>query len=196
MKNKIHKIIAITIFFVLMTGCVVISLNPIYHEKDLVLNNEMVGEWVGARSIWNITKDVGLSYLLTYKECAEPINDPSNYSTCTLASFKINLIKIDGIYFADFYPINYSNTDNQLLLFHLRAYNSFAKIEIENNELNVSFLDDEWFENLVEKSPKEIDHLETYEGVMITASTDQLQDFISTYAKDKEAFSNTISVKR
>jgi hypothetical protein len=191
MKNSRKSIlILITALFVFMAGCIAVTLNPIYHQEDLVLNDQVLGEWVGARSIWSFTKDGDLSYHLSYKECSEPISNPSNYSSCTLADFKVRFVKINGHYFADFHPINYSNTDNQLLLFHIRALHSFAKMQLLENKLKVAFLDYQWMERQLESNPEEIDHLVTSDGIILTGNTDQLQYFISTYSNNNEAFSD------
>lgn len=195
---KANKRIVLTVtigLLIFMTSCITISLNPIYNQDDLVSNDTIVGDWIGAKSIWTFTKEGELSYRLSYKECAEPEEDPSNFSSCTLADFRVKFIKINGQYFADFYPIDYSSTDNQMLLAHLRAFHSFAKIEIIKNELKIAFLDNKWMEIKLDSEPKTIDHLSTKDGVILTATTEKLQDFINKYSKDKEAFSNTFELK-
>ena len=197
MKNAKQKIITgFLVFLMLLGGCVTPSLHPIYHKSDLIFNEELVGEWLGTYSIWTVERENKTSYRLTYKECADPINNPQDYSSCTLAEFKMNVIKLDDKYYADFYPINYTNTDNQLLLFHLKAFHTFAQIYFDEEVLQISFLDNQWLEELLLKKPKQIDHIVIDKGILLTASTNELQDFIIKHASNTEAFTNTISLDR
>ena len=197
MKNTpLKAILFFATIFTVLSSCVTPSVHPIYHKSDAIRYNDIHGEWIGSGSIWIFEEEPGPSYRLTYRECPDPINDPTNYSECTLAEFRVNILKLNDEYFADFLPINYTNTTNKLLLFHVRTLHSFAKISVLNNQLFIAVLDNDWLEELVKKQPGIIEHTITEEGVLLTAETDELQEFIKKYSSSKEAFANSFILQR
>ncbi len=182
---KSKTLVLLATLLVAVSGCIIPSLHPIFNESDLITNDQLKGDWLGHKSIWTFEEGDNKSYRLYYKECDDPVNDPSNYATCTMAEFKSHLIKLDGAYFLDFYPVNYKNTENQFLRLHLQPLHSFAKVTIEKDHIEVSFLNYLWLKELLDKNPKAVAHTETRHGIMLTADTDELQQFMKTYADEK-----------
>ncbi len=193
---KFKKEIFYVFIIASMIGCIIPSFQPIYNDNDLLFDNELVGSWVGARSIWTFEKGMDQSYNLTYKECDDPINNPSNYSSCTMAEFRVHLIKLDNDYYVDFLPINYTNTENLFLLFHVKALHSFAKITFNKENLDISFLDYIWTKNLLKEKPDLINHTVTSDGVILTASTSEIQQFLKINSSNKEAYTDPLSLQR
>ncbi len=179
-----------------MNSCLVTTLNPIYTSKDLVFNTQILGDWIGGKIIWTFIKDDNNSYSLSYKECDDPINNPEEYSSCTLAEFKTHLVELNDEYYMNFLPTNFMNTENTFIRTHIKSMNSFVKVEVDEEMLRVSLFNTQWFESYIEENPKEIDFVKHEEGVIITATTEELQKFIKKHASDPEVFINPTQLKR
>ncbi|MDA7502220.1 hypothetical protein N8482_02995 [Chitinophagales bacterium] len=195
--KKIVFALSIAFLALLVESCIIPSFYSLYHEKDLVHPESVMGEWITSTSLWTITDDYDDSYILNYKECEDPIRFPENYSACTMAEFRMHFINLDGVIYANFLPIDYTNTENSLLLAHIRAYNTFAKIEFDTvDELNIYFIDYEWMEEQLENKPSSLAHLKVGNELLLTAKTDELQAFIRTHQDDESMFTIPIRLDR
>lgn len=194
--KKLQLLFISTLLALFVSGCLITSLNPIYKKEDLVTNPQILGDWLGGKTIWTFKKGEDKSYILSYKECNDPINDPDNYSSCTLAEFKVHLIMLENEYYINFFPIEYMNTENTFIRAHVKSLHSFAKLYVDEEKLKISLFNTQWFEDLIADKPEEIAFSENEEGIVITASTEDLQKFIVKYSKYEEAFVESSELKR
>ena len=58
------------------------------------------------------------------------------------------------------------------------------------DQLKIQFTDDDEFKKLVEAEPKAVAHAVTEEHIVLTASTKELQAFVTKYADDKRLFAH------
>lgn len=189
MKNYANPLAILTLTILLMQSCLVPSFYPLYEIDDVVEVEAFEGEWLSSSFYWTISKAEKKSYRLIYRECDDPVNYPKQYAVCSMAEFRMNLIELDGSYYADFYPINYMNTENQLLNNHLKAFHTFARMSIdETGNLKIEFLNREWLEDLLEKDPNAIDYVTADEDIVLTATTKEIQAFVKKHANSKRAF--------
>jgi hypothetical protein len=171
-----------------MQSCLVPSFYPLYELDDVVEVEAFEGEWIASSFYWEISPAEKSSYRLIYRECDDPVNFPNQYSVCSMAEFRMNLIELDGQYYADFYPVNYMNTENQLLNNHLKAFHTFARMSIDNvGQLKIEFLNREWLEDLLKKNPNAIDFVN---------ADNEIQAFIKKYANEKRAFYDPLELER
>ncbi len=178
------------------TACVTTTLHPIYERNQLIQLSEFEGEWISTRSVWTIKKDMGNSYKLSYKECDDPINEPRQYSSCTIADFKVHLIKLGDDYYADFRPTEYLNSENQFLQYHIRSLHSFARINANKERLQFEFMDNQWLFDYLSTNKESIAHVKSEQDVILTASTQELQKFIISHKDNEEAYLETIELHR
>lgn len=193
---KLKTTTLIVLIALIVKGCIVPSLQPIYNKTDLLFKSGLIGEWAGSKSIWTFEKGEEKSYSLTYKECDDPINNPSKYSSCTMAEFEVHLIKLNNEYYIDFLPVNYRNTENLFLLFHIRALHSFAKISWDEDMLQIIFLDNRWLKKILKEKPNLISHIITDGDVILTASPDELQQFLKDNSANKDAYIEPLGLQR
>lgn len=169
------------------------SLYPLYRPGDLLLNNKLEGTFRSDdKDYWEIEKlnpawenkfsDVwknyqsGYTYKLTVRE-KEKVQD-----------FAMHLLKLDGDYYLDFFPVDFE-IPNKLLREQLVPAHIFAKAEITDGYLVLHFFDNDWLKGLFQEGKIRISHVELpQERWLLTAKTDELQKFIIKYAKDSTAF--------
>jgi hypothetical protein len=180
----------------LLGGCSIYSLHPLYDASALVFDTNALGTWVDDdENEWNFEKAIkpedndiqklGLNentYFLTYTENKKQ------------AQLYAHIVKLEDNLFLDLYPAdNYDEQiGNDLLAWHLLPVHTFMKIEINKNDIVFHPFDAEWVDDLFEHKKIRIAHEDVdYFGFtlrVLTASTADLQKFVSKYQHEKETF--------
>ncbi len=187
--RKLFLILAIIAIF--LSGCLVRSIHPLYTEKDLILVPEIVGKWLnkdGDEYIF-IKKEKGKSYSFIHinkKNVGKmaPVNDT--------AYMDAHFLKLGGQIFMDLFPGDNEQMDKlqTTLAFHLVGIHSFYKILIVDGKPQIQEMDDEWLEKMIKSKRIRIKHerLQSDDGIVLTASTKELQKFMTKYANEEKAF--------
>jgi hypothetical protein len=194
---KMLKVFLSVALFIYMSGCVVYSFYPLYAEKDLFPNSLLFGQWIDEDGTeWNFEYDYkgkkvpenidSTSYILTQKYEDEEMNDSSEFS--------VHVIKLGEIYFLDFYLEKFSVEEFLLKDFHIIPVHTFAKLTVEPNKLEIHWFDQTWLEELLEENKAEIRHENNGNFVLLTASPDELKQFVQKYATKEEAFKEGLHI--
>lgn len=205
MKKKTGFIIVISLVL-LISGCIP-SIHPLYFNKDRLVLNELEGKWLSeSDDIWEFVKiENEPSYTLSYSEHEQKGAVEKNSTT---AIFEANVVKLGGHYFIDLYPgdNDYLEKMNSFLAVHLITAHTFLKLEVKDEQLVIYQMSPKWLEDLFKENKIRIKH-ETvvdeatvnspdnvfkspmaHESIILTASTKELQKFITKYAEDEDAF--------
>ncbi len=164
----------------MLAGCFA-SLHPLYQKTDLVALPELEGLWADDDSLWSFEPAGEFEYRLTYIEEDCP------------AHFRVRVLELDGMLFWDLFPEGV-DTSNDFYELHLVPAHTFALLDLQGDRLQVGFLGDEWLKAKLESEPDSLPHEELEDGVVLTASTARLQDFVRQYAPD--AFDQTMELTR
>jgi hypothetical protein len=190
MKTK--KVLATLAFmFTLLAGCIP-SLHPLYTDKDRISMDEIIGVWLSAEgtSMYYINADPDdqPSYTFTYFEL--PKKNDLFQRDSTPANLEVNLVRLGGATFMDFYPGDNESLDNMnmLLAIHLIPAHTFARFKISNDTLTIWRFDPDWLKKLFEENRIRISHEKLDDQIVLTASTEELQKFVAKYADDPEAY--------
>src|SRR5262245_18418711 len=168
----------------LFAGCIP-SVNPLYTEKDLVFKPALLGVWgevdATKTNTWTFHQRDQKSYTLTVQEQGKK------------GMFVTHLVKLGQYQFLDLFPDGDGLRDlNQpdIYKWTLMPGHLFLKVWQVEPTLQLSFLEPDWLDKLLKKDPKAIGHRgnDDNEGIVLTASTKQLQKFFLKYAGSKEAF--------
>lgn len=180
----------------ILNGCVVTSFQPFYKKSDLVVNNLLPGQWISKNHLLTFDKLEGEGYTLNYKDCEDAYNAPKDFSTCTVADFTVQLMKLDDHYYMDFYPRSYINSDNLFLAMHVKPTHSLASVSIEKDRLEIRILNYSWLETYLEDHHDKLDHINVDDMITLTASTEELQEFILKHQKDTGFFDDPVVLVR
>lgn len=175
--------------------CCVPSVHPLYTAKDLIEDDRILGIWAQKDSpdSWQFERSRGeeKTYLLTMTDSEE-----------RKFYFNAHLVKLQDQLYLDFSParIMESSSDNffpeAFHAQHLLGVHTFAKMGIENQQINIQFFDPDWVENLIKKSKIRIKHEKVNDTYLLTAGTQELQQFILKYGKEKAAFAENAFLER
>lgn len=159
-----------------MAGCVP-SLHPLFTEEDLVYDPALVGTWAEkeGEDICTFRKSGENAYDLIYTEEGVP------------ARFDAHLVRIGEFLFLDTYPGD-PDIKNDFYLIHLIPAHTFLRIWIEGDVLRYAMLDLDWLKRMISEKKVEIGHEQVDGGIVLTASTKELQEFFLKYADDDKAF--------
>jgi hypothetical protein len=207
MKTRYLIILAI----ILITGqsCTIFSLNPLYHEEDLLEMPEVLGLWEDADdgkgkefvSFERLDKN---KFIFRYMEgdkqtvidfysgkiSADSVNENIKVLKEQTISFEAGILEVGDHYFIDLYPY-YEEGENDEEYYLWRNFiptHAFLKFEWENDELVLYMFSYDRLQELFEQNRIRIRHQQFEDYIVITASTDELQKFIRKYADDEKAF--------
>ncbi len=199
-KHRISIPIFILSITLLMSGCGIFSLHPLYNKKDLLVKTDIIGRWqsdTDTKTFVNIDTLKDQMYKFTLIEGKDTVE------------FVMGLIELGNQYFIDLFPDGdcsfFSGGDCEGLDNMFRNYipvHTFMKFDILNGKIALTEFDNErliklFHENkirLAHEIPGDKDDDDAY--VVITASTDDLQKFITRYSNDKDAFNDTENYHR
>jgi hypothetical protein len=126
----------------------------------------------------------------TYLVIYEDLSDEQPDSTYFLGSF----IQLDQHYYLDLFPFDLFHLD--FWTSHLQPVHTFSKINLNRDSLSIQLFQDEWIEEQIRDHKVRIKHEKLDEGVLITASTNELQQFIIKYGNEQEAYRDPILLNR
>ena len=183
-------------------SCVpVMSLHPLYNEKDVVFDEKLLGLWVGDSN--EITMEFTLpekeekTYQLIY---AIHDKDPNEDAK---GLFAAHLVKIENKLFLDVIsPSPYGKLDEKnkpewfLSSILFLPVHTFIRVDSIEPQLKLRLTDNDSIKKLLEKDPNAIKHEMIDGDAVLTADTKTLQKFVLKYADSEEVFSNELKLTR
>ena len=183
----------------LLGGCVpVMSLHPLYTEKDVVFEKKLIGTWVddpnSPETTWEFNR----------------IEEPKNAYNLVFSdeegkkgSFVAHLVRLQNRLFLDVYPseppweIEDPNKVELLYnCFFLIPAHTFIKIDFNGPQLKMWSTNDEDMEKFLKEEPNAVKHTFIEDKLILTAPTKELQNFVLKYADDKRVFKSEIVLGR
>ncbi len=174
MKTATFFLYALIILF---AGCVP-SLHPLYTDKDLIFEPALLGTWTDGQDqtwIFDETKDPN-AYDLTILHKNEP------------GPFIARLLKLGDILFLDLFPGDPNLETNAIYNIHLLGAHTFWRIDQIEPTLHIRAMDIDTMTKMLEKDPNLLKHEVTDDRLVLTASTEQLQQFMKAHADDEGLF--------
>ena len=183
----------------LLGGCVpVMSLHPLYTEKDVVFEERLLGRWVddpnSPETTWEFSR----------------IEEPNNAYSLVFSdeegkkgSFVAHLVRLQNRLFLDVYPSKPPweiEDPNKLELpynsFFLIPTHTFIKIDFNGPQLKMWLTNDQEMKKLLKEEPNAVKHTFIEDKLILTASIKELQNFVIKYAEDKRVFKSEIVLGR
>jgi len=197
---------------VLLGGCVpVMSLHPLYTEKDVVFEEKLLGTWVDDSNdtTWEFKRFVDANNALDFTQPEKPEKTYrllfSNNEGSTKGSFFAHLVKLETRLFLDVFPsqLPYVPQDpddpNEGWVYNtpfLVPVHTFIKVDSIEPQLKMHLTDDDEMEKLLKEDPNAVKHEVIGDRFILTASTKELQAFVLKYADDNRVFTGEIVLSR
>ncbi|MBU0509135.1 hypothetical protein KKH27_09905 [bacterium] len=159
----------------LLAGCWAVSIFPLYTDKDLIWDKQLVGSWStsdGSNSIWSFAPSDTNSYVLTVRE--ENERD---------AQFEAHLLRLKDHLFLDLLPAQ-GDFASDFYTGHLLPAHSFWRVDLKDDTLRLGMLSMDWLEEAIDKGTVSIPHLERNDGYVLTAPTQELQAFVLSHLEE------------
>lgn len=184
MKKSLWMMVFVAFWLV---GCIP-SLHPIYTEEDLIFVPELLGTWSeeGSDETWSFSSEDPRSYDLVQTD-----------DEGKKGEFSAHLFRIEGTMFLDLFPEEREEETSGFYKIHLLPVHTFILVEQIEPNLKMSFMDGEWLESYLEEHPGSLRH-EIVEdgGIVLTASTKELQAFLVEHVKTEDAFGASSELTR
>jgi len=184
----------------LLGECVpVMSLHPLYTDKDLVFEEKLLGIWVDdanrPETTWEFKEPNEQK-----KMCKLIFVDDEGKK----GSFDVHLTKLQNKLFLDVYPSEppWDKDDPNKVewiynTLFLVPFHTFIKINEIESQLKLQLTDDDGFKKLLEENPGSVEHMSIENQPVLTASTKELQAFVLKYADDKRLFTDeTVLIRK
>lgn len=169
-------------------GCIpVMSLHPLFTEKNLTFDDKLIGTWVDANeSTWQFSdaNESKKAYKLIFTD-----------DEGEKGSFVAHLVKLEDRLFLDVYPDEMpwiekgpNKTDWLYNTLFFTPAHTFIKVNGIEPQLKLQVTDDDEFKKLLKEDPNVIEHASIEDKFILTASTKELQAFVLKYADDSRVF--------
>jgi hypothetical protein len=194
----------------LLGGCIpVMSLHPLYTEKDVVFENSLLGTWLedSNDTTWEFKRirdsnDTALEFERPDKpEKAYKLIYSSNEDK-TKGSFFVHLVKLENRFFLDVFPSQLPcvpQDPNQGWVYNsvfLLPVHTFIKVDTFEPQLRIRLTNNNEMEKLLKEQPNAVRNELVEDNIILTASTKELQTFVLKYAQDDRVFSDKIILTR
>ena len=184
---------------VILGGCVpVISLHPLYTEKDVVVDKKLYDTWVDDANSPKTTWE--------FKSIDEPKNAYKLIFTDEEGQkglFVTHLVKLQDKLFLDIFPgeLPWEAEDPNKMdwpyntLFLIPAH-TFVKIDSIEPQLKLRLTLESDMKDLLKENPNAVKHTSVGDRLVITGSTKELQEFVLKYVDDENLFTDQVTLSR
>ncbi len=179
MKSKL-EIIAFYTLALVLGGCVVQSVHPLFTENELIFDANLVGTWSppDSNETWQFTPNTATKDSKEYQLV-------STESSGKKGPFLAGLGTIGQDRYLNIYPQKPDLPQNSdFYKSHLPTMNSFIKIKLIDQALTGQPMNYENVRKLLEEKPNLLKHEARGDELILTASTKKLQKFIRKYSSD------------
>ena len=116
-------------------------------------------------------------------------------STVVDSAFVGRLVRLRGVLLLDLYrgPLDPDSSmlaciGPQFALTMSVPMHAIFRVECTGSNLEIGYLDDEWFDDYIKKFPRSVHYVKTDGGPMLTGPTDEVRAFLSRHLDDPHLF--------
>jgi hypothetical protein len=189
---RLFVVILVTVMS--LVGCAPAdSLFPLYTKDDTFFDETLLGAWRPAESPEKLGPDEGYVIFSGDKQEGSYIVRGVASARASKGMFlEARLVRLGKYTFIDFTtPQNTESLELHDLVFPYIRSHMIGRMQKTANSLRIDFLDSEWVDKESKAGRLRLSHLETPDGVVLSASTQDLQKFALENSEDDKAFSFT-----
>ena len=173
------------------------SVHPIQSKKDSKEKNSSHWEAADTTSIWRIKQFIAEEKVKTKRGVDSTVFKPQNYYVVKLTGnnpdtaryqFHLTIFSINGILYGDFSPREIPAIQNsRMAKENYFSVHTLARIQVQNKQLNVSWLGDDYMKGMIENKRVRIKYRYVPDAgrLLLTASSKELTEMIERYADQK-----------
>ena len=190
---------ALAVGSIVATGCdgdgalFVVSLQPVYTQLDLEADSRLNGMWSDKEG------DVTFSFEQAtengkaneYKLVVKEKNGEQEES----GEFEARVVRLGTYYFLDIYPQS-SKEGSDFYRLHFTRAHTFARLEINEDSIQLAFLSASWLEAKMDEKTVDTPCVKVDDELLLTGTTEEVQEFVFSYASNDEAFANPVLLER
>ncbi|MEN6333091.1 MAG: hypothetical protein ABFE01_02460 [Phycisphaerales bacterium] len=197
---------------ILLAGCApIVSLHPLFTKENIVFEEKLVGTWVkdvnNPEVIWKFSRldeSAAKGLLEPWKDVITKfygldITDQDGRK----GSFAACLVKLgDRMFldvFADRFPSGEQDVEKAPLAYNAFFFvpvHTFIRVDSIGDQLAIHVTDDDRFKELIQAVPTPVKHEIVDDRPVLTASTNELQEFVTKFATDERLFPNDLTLVR
>lgn len=172
MRNQV----VVAILLIVLAGCVH-SLHAVYGEDDVIFDSSLLGEWIGDRESWTVTRADENAYRILH---ADDKGRPG--------VFIGHLFKIGDSYFVDLAPVRTDIRDSEFYQGHHLATHTFFQVVRLRPTPQIASFSHDWLRDHLAENPSALRHERIGSEIVITAPTREIQEFLLRHRMDNGAF--------
>lgn len=173
------------------------SVHPIQSKKDSTEKNSSHWEMSDTTSVWQIKQFISEEKQKNKQGTDSLVFKPQNYYVVKLTGsnpdsaqyqFHLTLFKINGVLYGDFCPRELTAIkESRMAKENYFTVHTLARITVQNNQLKVSWLGNEYMKSMIEEKRVRIKYrwVEDAKRLLLTASSKDLTEMIKRYADQK-----------
>ena len=171
------------LLFACLAACVP-SLNPLSDARTAVDGSALLGVWRGAEGDVRFEFIAGTNPSTLRLIYVEKDNAPAEFAATTA--------RLDGRLYLDIQPkLPPPYRGSGFVAHHVTAWHTFVRVQADKGQLRLSFASPQWLSAHLRSSPSALAHFRHDDEVVLTASTEQLQEFV---IRHESWFSGTAAV--
>jgi len=187
-------IIATCVLASIIAGCAPEdSLFPLYTKEESLFNERLIGVWRVQESPTEAKPEDGYLIFSEAKEKNTYLVRGVEAKKPSGGIFLIGrLVRLEAYTFIDFSPPeNLDDATVHDLIFPYIPSHIFGRVQFEKNCVRLDFLDNDWVAKQILAGKLGLAHIDTPNGQVIVAPTEELRKFALAHVNDEKAFSFT-----
>lgn len=215
MKKYILYSLLFMVLTVAISGCFLQSVHPLVTPQDSKLVYQLEGVWEeDENSRWYFINDPNNFRIYMgsddkpYTE-DDPMSQGEAYYIFHVTShngktdttgFVGSTIELNGNHYLDMYFLNDKSFEEfNMSDYHLFPVHTFSKVSVSGGTLSIEFFESKWISEQLINNRVRLKHERISSGsstVLITASTEELQQFVLKYGNVEKAYEDPLVLKR
>jgi len=194
-RQRIAAILTLAGVAFSLVGCdeadstaIVCAAQPFYTRQDIATDAGLLGTWQYEEEItFTFAPGEKNTYDVTIGE-----DEGQKHFT---SKFEGHLFRLGPDLFLDLYPASVPEGSEFFVLHFFRCH-TVMKIELQDNQLQMMFLNPSWLTQQLKTGAVTLPHASSGDILLLTASTQELQELLFLNANDETAFEEAIEFVR
>lgn len=203
--KRLFVIAAVLLLVVTFSGCLS-TLHPLFTAKDLIFDARLAGQWTTGDSGTVIRYERGSVAAFKDQPAAlQQLADRSYVVTVTnndgevVQKYLGFLLRIGANMYMDYYPVRTpkQQTYASLYMQQLIPMHTIYRLRFKNDKtFDASQFDQDYLVRLLKQKQLRIRHEEGPNGIVVTAPTEELQQYVLKYGDVPEAYEDASTYRK